>query len=152
MDENDLLEHCRQEKFRGSGRGGQKRNVTDSAVRLTHTGSGISAESDKTRSQHDNRKIALRLLREEIAHQWREQPPDPENVPERPGRHNRDYPLWVASILDILEKHEWQIGAAARYCELSTGKLVKLLANDKKLWQTVNQKRQQHNLRTLRTP
>jgi DNA mismatch repair protein MutL len=62
------LNNCRVERFRGSGRGGQKRNVTDSAVRVTHEPTGVAAESDATRSQTRNREQALRHLRKRIAH------------------------------------------------------------------------------------
>jgi len=149
LEDDELLKQCRQDKFRGSGRGGQKRNVTDSAVRLTHIDSEISAESDKTRSQHDNRRIALKMLRKEIALRWREEPPAPENIPEQPGRNNSLYPIWVAAVLDILKAENWQVSSAAKYCGLSTNRLVKILAEDKKLWKTVNENRQKAGMKTL---
>jgi peptide chain release factor 1 len=52
------------EKFvRGSGKGGQHRNVTDSCVVLTHKPSGIKVRVDGGRSQHINRETAMGLLR-----------------------------------------------------------------------------------------
>lgn len=50
--------------FRGTGKGGQKRNKTESAVRVTHIESGASGQSDDTRKQHDNKKIAFRRMYE----------------------------------------------------------------------------------------
>lgn len=44
---------------RGSGPGGQKRNKTESAVRCYHRASGAVAVSDKTRSQHSNKRDAF---------------------------------------------------------------------------------------------
>ena len=56
------LADLREEHFRGSGSGGQKRNKTDSGVRFTHEPSGASAECEAERSQLQNRKEALRKL------------------------------------------------------------------------------------------
>lgn len=48
---------------RGSGAGGQHRNVTDSAVQLTHLPTGLMVRVETERSQHQNRATALALLR-----------------------------------------------------------------------------------------
>ena len=48
---------------RGSGAGGQHRNVTDSCVVITHKPSGIKVRVDGGRSQHINRETGLGLLR-----------------------------------------------------------------------------------------
>lgn len=53
---------CRFDYFRGSGKGGQKRNKTSSGVRCTHKDSGAVGVSDDTRSQHDNKKIAFERM------------------------------------------------------------------------------------------
>jgi protein subunit release factor A len=56
------------ETFRRGGPGGQHRNVTDSAVRLRHTPSGICVTAADSRSQHRNRDIAFARLIERIRH------------------------------------------------------------------------------------
>ena len=48
---------------RGSGAGGQHRNVTDSAVQLKHRPTGIIVRCETERSQHYNRSTAYELLR-----------------------------------------------------------------------------------------
>jgi len=55
---------CRFDYFRGSGKGGQKRNKTCSAVRCTHLASGAVGRSDDTRSQHRNRVMAFKRMHE----------------------------------------------------------------------------------------
>lgn len=48
---------------RGSGAGGQHRNVTDSAVQLTHKPTGTRVRIESERSQPRNRETALAILR-----------------------------------------------------------------------------------------
>jgi peptide chain release factor 1 len=57
---------------RGSGAGGQHRNMTDSAVQLTHKPTGLMVRCESERSQHQNRATALALLRARLWEAHRE--------------------------------------------------------------------------------
>lgn len=57
------------EKFRAGGPGGQHQNTTDSAVRVTHVPTGVSAVSRDQRSQHRNKQVAVERLGDHLAAQ-----------------------------------------------------------------------------------
>jgi peptide chain release factor 2 len=64
--DEELLRECEVETFRSSGPGGQHVNKTESAIRLRHLSSGVVVTSQQERSQHRNKAICLRKLREKI--------------------------------------------------------------------------------------
>jgi len=157
LEDEALLRQCRQECFRASGPGGQHRNKTDSAVRLSVMNGAITAQGSDHRSQHRNRADALRRLRNTIAIELRD-PIASEHTAARwegswkLGKKDRRYPPFIAHVLDILAHYDWAVGLAADALGVSTGKLVRTLAHNPHLWNAVNQERSKLELVNLRRP
>lgn len=159
LSDAELLRQCEVDTFRGSGRGGQKRNKTESAVRLRHAATGLSAQSDETRSQHRNKALALAQLRQRIALTRRRElslegyrpPPELTQLTRGAfGRRDLRYLPAVAALLDLFVTCGCSVSETAQRLGLSTGALSRLLLGDEQLGRTVNTLRAQRELRPLR--
>jgi hypothetical protein len=153
MADETFLADCTFEAFRASGPGGQKRNKTSSAVRLTHEPSGVSAVANESRSQHDNRKTALRRLRHKVVLECRQAvdvkalvPPEWKKPPSPKGE---GYLPVMGLVLDVLAATQWSVSDAARVLGITTGALVRFLQADRKLMAHVNERRSAGGLKPL---
>ena len=150
LSDDALLAQCRWDQYRGSGPGGQKRNKTSNAVRLTHEPTGVSVTAGESRSLTENKLHALRRLKLKLAADLREpvdlatfQPPDwfvsirRENHLEASHRH----PLYAPAgglVLDLLVALHGNPAAVAINLGVSTTAVVKLLEGEPVLWTAAN--------------
>ena len=54
------------EPFKSSGKGGQHRNKTETAIRVTHIPTGITIVAQNERSQYQNKEQALKVIKAKI--------------------------------------------------------------------------------------
>ncbi len=147
LDDVALLKECRQERYRASGPGGQRRNKVETAIRLHHRSSGLVAQAEESRFLQENRTRALRRLRERMALELRipfdlDAPPSvPEFLAQRgpKGRlsvnpRNRGYPIIIATVLDALEAAEGSYAKAASALGLTTSQVLRFLRSDPHVW------------------
>ena len=153
---------CRWEAFRGPGPGGQKRNKTSSAVRVTHEPSGLSALAAESRSQARNRAKALERLKHRLAVELR-RPVNLENFDPpawltRAGggngsakllRRSENYLAAVGLVLDLLTATGGSVSDAASRLGVSTANLVDFLQRDEAALSYVNRLRASGGLRPL---
>src|SRR5438874_652557 len=144
-----LIAQCEVDRYRASGPGGQHRNKTESAVRLRHRSSGISAIGEDSRSQAENKVHAVRRLRAAIALEVREPIAAPSARLQAfvaagtaplgaKTRLTGEYWTAIAELLDLLVDSGVEIAASAQRLGISTGAMSKLLLHDDAVARAVN--------------
>lgn len=162
LDDDALLAECHVDTYRASGPGGQKRNKTSSAVRLRHPASGLIVISEESRSQHANKRSALRRLRLAIATDLRPADPHSPDLRAMLGPYispdaklrisdkNADYPRILASVLDRIAAARGSVRDVADSIGVSASQLIRFIATDDGALAQVNQMRERADLPRLR--
>jgi len=171
-----LLKQCLQARFQGSGPGGQKRNRVYSGVRLTHAGSGLSAESVDSRASARNLGEALSRLRlaialaavpgdavaggkgqgnAEVTQGTGESPGPVDPAPAAPFRaaanpSHPDYARGALRALSLLRSHGGQLAPAAAALGCTPSALTRYLKEEKAVWARAREIRMANGLHPLK--
>ncbi len=150
LSEDELLAECREDHYRGSGPGGQKRNKTSNAVRIVHGPTGVIVTATESRSLKENRLWAVRRLRNKLAADVREPvdlvrfaPPDwflsirHDTRIETSHRHPYYAPA-AGLVLDLLAALGGNPAAVAVNLGVSTTAVIKLLEGESQFWAAAN--------------
>jgi hypothetical protein len=163
--DDGLIAQCEVDRYRASGPGGQHRNKTESAVRLRHKLTGVTAIGEDSRSQSENKLHAVRRLRAAIALAVREPVFLDSYVPSARlaafvaagtaplGARTRltgEYWAAIGELLDLLVANNLEIGTSAQRLGLTTGALSKLLLHDESVGRVLNDLRRARGMRPLR--
>ncbi len=117
-------EDIRVDVYRSSGPGGQSVNTTDSAVRITHQPTGIVVSCQNEKSQHQNKAVAMRVLKVKLAELERQK--REEELDElRGGAQNVGFGSQIRSYV----QHPYQMVKDLR-SEYETGNVQQVLDGD----------------------
>ena len=161
LTDHALLADCRTDLYRGSGPGGQKRNKTSNAVRLTHLPTGLHVTATESRSLALNKLHALRRLRIKLAAEIRE-PIDllTFSIPDwfLEIRHNgkitasHRHPQYTACgglLLDLFDALRASPSAVAINLGVPTTTVIRFLETEPAFWAAANQIRKREGLAAL---
>ena len=84
-----LARECLITPFKSSGPGGQKKNKTESSVRVRHLPTGITRIATESRSQTRNRALALERVHDELKRRARKPKPRTATHPTRAASERR---------------------------------------------------------------
>lgn len=160
QDDDALLRQCTLRFLRSSGPGGQHRNKTESAVVLHHRPTGVEGQASERRSQADNRQMALKRLRVNLALQvrspdlaaaaptalWRSRCRN-ERIAINPDHH--DLAPLLAEALDVIADRQGNTHSAAEQLGCTHSQLVKFLKLEPRGLKEANEVRRAQGLREL---
>ena len=165
LDAAVLASQCKIRTTRRSGPGGQHRNKVETAVELIHGPTGLRAQASERRSQGENRAVALRRLRLELAISIRSAidlgqtgasyTPSALWLKRCGGgrivvnRDHDEFPALLAEALDVLHAAAFEPRTAALALGCSPSQLIKLIKDEPRALRLVNEERRKKGQRDL---
>jgi len=163
LTDEQLIAQCDWYARRASGRGGQKRNKTSSAITLRHRPTDITVVATESRLQGENREKALERLRlalvlavrREVDMETFQAPAELQEQINRDGKlkvnsRNPRYLSVLATTLDLLNFYRGQVSHAADRLGITTTNLINLLEHDPKAWTAAQEMRKKYGLPVLK--
>ena len=102
-----LARECEITPYKSSGPGGQKKNKTESSIRVVHRASGVTRIATESRSQNRNRKAALERVWEALERRRRKPKP---RVPSKPTRASVERRLEKKRRLSLAKRRRARTG------------------------------------------
>lgn len=161
LNDDELLKSCQLGRGRTSGPGGQHRNKVQTLVELTHTPTGLESHAGERRSAQENKRVAVRRLRTELAICARSPVPLGEigsavwRSRVRDGKiacnhDHRDYPAMLAEALDVIWNASLDMKRAAIRLGCTRSQLIKLIAKEPRALAVLNEAREAKGKNPLR--
>ncbi len=162
LSDREFFAQCHVTFGRSSGPGGQHRNKVETAVRMTHTPTGISVTAAERRRQSENRRVAARRLRLKLAREVRtridparyrptalwERRRQGTKMPVNPK--NRDYAALLAEALNVVIAKAGDVGGAGGVLGVTMSQLARLIRHDRQAFAFVNEGRLARGLPALK--
>ena len=159
LSDEKLLEQCGVKRTRGSGPGGQHRNKVETAIVITHLETGITGEASEKRSQDENKIVAIKRLRQNLAIQIRSRRNEKlgkvafkriQSKKISVNTNHADFPILLAEALDRLYENEFDISSAAETLRCTNSQLLKFLKQLPAAFEYFNEQRKIRELPRLR--
>ena len=161
LDAQELLKQCQVNRGRRSGPGGQHRHKVETAIRLVHEPTGLTASATERRNQRQNLWAATFRLRIKLALTVRSKR-NPVTWPSGLWRsrccegriscssRHPDFPAMLAEALDGIAACQFDTKGAAAGLGVSPSQLIKFLEKEPLAMVEVNKQRRSRGLRLLK--